>query len=138
MLLVQGYTYCCVGAPLGHLCAHIMCHGILELEKPFSFELHRVERLQLLDIVRSHFPDAEFTFLTTCHTAELTKVGIADEVLHLATTMQFCGFRRSSGRCRQWRYRLAGRGKVLLRVAFLTRRKEHAITRERPRHFEMP
>jgi hypothetical protein len=56
-----------------HWFAHIMCHGILELGKPFeaSFEPHRGEHLHLLDIVRSHFPDAEFAFpdcLSHCRT----------------------------------------------------------------------
>ncbi len=36
--------------------------------------------------------------LTACHTAELTKVSIADEVLHLAAAMQFYGFRRVVGK----------------------------------------
>ena len=79
--------------------AHIVCHGILELGKPFeaSFKLHKGKRLLLLDIVRSQLPNAEFAFLSACHTAELTEKGIADEVLHLAAAMQFCGFRSVVG-----------------------------------------
>jgi len=42
-------------------------------------------------------PDAEFAFLSACHTAELTDESIADEVLHLAAAMQFCGFRSVVG-----------------------------------------
>jgi len=82
-----------------HRFAHIVCHGILELGKPFeaSFKLHRGKRLPLLDIVRSQLPDAEFAFLAACHTAELTDESIADEVLHLAAAMQFCGFRSVVG-----------------------------------------
>lgn len=78
-----------------HRFAHIVCHGILEPGKPFeaSFRLHGGERLLLLDIVRSRLPDAEFAFLSACHTAELTEESIADEVLHLVAAMQFCGFR---------------------------------------------
>jgi CHAT domain-containing protein len=83
----------------GHPFTHIVCHGILELGKPFeaSFKLHRGKRLKLLDIVRSQLPDAEFAFLSACHTAELTDESIADEVLHLAAAMQFCGFRSVVG-----------------------------------------
>jgi CHAT domain-containing protein len=82
-----------------HPFAHIVCHGILEPGKPFeaSFKLHQGKRLQLLDIVRSELPDAEFAFLSACHTAELTDESIADEVLHLAAAMQFCGFRSVVG-----------------------------------------
>jgi CHAT domain-containing protein len=62
-----------------------------------SFKLHGGKRLQLLDIVRSQLPDAEFAFLSACHTAELTDESIADEMLHLAAAMQFCRFRSVVG-----------------------------------------
>ena len=82
-----------------HPFAHIVCHGILEPGKPFeaSFKLHKGKRLPLLDIVRSQHPNAEFAFLSACHTAELTEASIADEVLHLAAAMQFCGYRSVVG-----------------------------------------
>jgi CHAT domain-containing protein len=82
-----------------HQFAHIVCHGMLEPGKPFesSFKLHKGERLQLLDIIQSQLPNAEFAFLSACHTAELTEESIADEVLHLAAAMQFCGFRSVVG-----------------------------------------
>jgi CHAT domain-containing protein len=82
-----------------HQFAHIVCHGILEPGKPFevSFKLHKEKHLQLLYIVQSQLPDAEFAFLSACHTAELTEKNIADEVLHLAAAMQFCGFRSVVG-----------------------------------------
>ena len=82
-----------------HSFAHIVSHGILEPGKPFeaSFKLHRGKRLRLLDIARSRLPNAEFAFLSACHTAELTDESIADEVLHLAAAMQFCGFRSVVG-----------------------------------------
>ena len=47
----------------------------------------------LLDIVRSRLPEAEFAFLSACHTADLTEKSIADQALHLAAAMQCCGFR---------------------------------------------
>ena len=82
-----------------HPFVHIVCHGILEPGKPFetSFKLHKGKRLQLLNIVRSRLPNAEFAFLSACHTAELTGESNADEVLHLAAAMQFCGFRSVVG-----------------------------------------
>ncbi|KAH9005615.1 CHAT domain-containing protein [Lactarius hatsudake] len=79
--------------------AHFACHGVLEVGKPFeaSFELHGGSRLTLLDIVRSRLPDAEFAFLSCCHTAEITEDSVADEALHLTAAMQYCGFRSVVG-----------------------------------------
>ena len=56
-----------------------------------------LQRLTLLEIVRSHLPAAEFAFLSACHTAELTEGSSADEGLHLAAAMQYCGFRSVVG-----------------------------------------
>ncbi|KAH9034008.1 CHAT domain-containing protein [Lactarius deliciosus] len=82
-----------------HRFVHFACHGTLESGKPFdaAFELHGDERLTLLEIVRSRLPTAEFAFLSACHTAELTEESIADEVLHLAAAVQYCGFRSVVG-----------------------------------------
>ena len=82
-----------------HRFAHFICHGILEKEKPFnaSFKLSNGVHLTLLEIVRSRLPDAEFAFLSACHTAELTEGSIADEGLHLAAAVQYCGFRSVVG-----------------------------------------
>jgi hypothetical protein len=82
-----------------HQFVHFVCHGTLEAKKPFDagFELHGNERLTLLDIVRSRLPAAEFAFLAACHTAELTEGSSADEGLHLAAAVQYCGFRSVVG-----------------------------------------
>jgi CHAT domain-containing protein len=82
-----------------HQFVHFVCHGTLEARKPFDagFELYGKERLTLLDIVRSQLPAAEFAFLSACHTAELTAGSSADEVLHLAAAVQYCGFRSVVG-----------------------------------------
>jgi CHAT domain-containing protein/tetratricopeptide (TPR) repeat protein len=79
--------------------AHFACHGELEAGKPFeaSFKLHGGSRLTLLEIVRSRLPDAEFAFLSCCHTAEITEESLADEALHLTAAMQYCGFRSVVG-----------------------------------------
>ncbi|KAF8265180.1 CHAT domain-containing protein [Lactarius quietus] len=81
-----------------HKFAHFVCHGLLETGKPFdaSFDLHGGS-LTLLEIVRSQLPTAEFAFLSACHTAELTEDSVADEGLHLAAAMQYCGFRSVVG-----------------------------------------
>ena len=82
-----------------HRFVHIVCHGLLEPGKPFdsSFKLHQGKRLSLHDIVQSQLPNAEFAFLAACHTAELTDESPADEALHLAAAMQYCGFRSVVG-----------------------------------------
>ena len=82
-----------------HRFVHVVCHGLLERGKPFdsSFKLYQGKRLSLLDIVRSQLPNAEFAFLAACHTAELTNESRADEALHLAAAMQYCGFRSVVG-----------------------------------------
>ena len=82
-----------------HRFIHIVCHGKLEEGKPFdaSFKLYGDKRLSLLDIVRSRLPEADFAFLSACHTAELTEDSIADESIHLTAAMQYCGFRSVVG-----------------------------------------
>jgi CHAT domain-containing protein len=81
-----------------HRFAHFVCHGLLETDKPFdaSLALHK-DNLTLLEIVRSQLPAAEFAFLAACHTAELTEGSAAEEGLHLAAAMQYCGFRSVVG-----------------------------------------
>ncbi|KAI9433436.1 CHAT domain-containing protein [Lactarius psammicola] len=82
-----------------HQFVHFACHGTLEAGKPFEagFELYGCERLTLLEIVRSHLPNAEFAFLSACHTAEITEGSVVDEGLHLAAAVQYCGFRSVVG-----------------------------------------
>jgi len=78
-----------------HWFVHFVCHRNLVAEKPFNafFRLHEGNRLTLLNLIRSRLPTAEFAFLLTCHTAELTEGSIADEGLHLTAAVQYCGFR---------------------------------------------
>ncbi|EJC98971.1 uncharacterized protein FOMMEDRAFT_161183 [Fomitiporia mediterranea MF3/22] len=76
---------------------HFACHGHLG-SGPFdsSFKLSDAG-LTLLDIIRANLPNAEFAFLSACHTAEQDPSGSYDEVLHLAAAVQFCGFRSVIG-----------------------------------------
>ena len=78
---------------------HFACHGVLEAGKPFgsSFILHGGSHFTLLDTVQSRLPNAEFAFLSCCHSAETTDDGIPDEMLHLTAAMQYCGFRSVVG-----------------------------------------
>ncbi|KAL5480870.1 hypothetical protein ACEPAI_9810 [Sanghuangporus weigelae] len=76
---------------------HFVCHGILGKE-PFDSSLKLPGgRLTLLDIVWAHLPNAEFAFLSACHSAEQGPTTALDESLHLSAAMQFCGFRSVVG-----------------------------------------
>ncbi|EJC97783.1 uncharacterized protein FOMMEDRAFT_162602 [Fomitiporia mediterranea MF3/22] len=76
---------------------HFACHGGLD-PKPFDSAFKVSDRgLTLLDIVQANIPNAEFAFLSACHTAEQHYSSIHDEVLHLAAAIQFSGFRSVIG-----------------------------------------
>ncbi|EJD03200.1 uncharacterized protein FOMMEDRAFT_86160 [Fomitiporia mediterranea MF3/22] len=76
---------------------HFVCHGFLE-SKAFGSSFNLSDRgLTMLDIVQTNLPNAEFAFLSACHTAEQHHEGVYDEVLHLAAAMQFSGFRSVIG-----------------------------------------
>jgi CHAT domain-containing protein len=77
-----------------HPWAHFACHGILNAQ-PFhlSFEHHNKEHLTLIDIIKAQLPNAEFAFLSACHTAAGDRHDTPDEVVHLAAALQVCGFR---------------------------------------------
>ncbi|RDB25950.1 hypothetical protein Hypma_006302 [Hypsizygus marmoreus] len=81
-----------------HSWAHFACHGALR-SQPFQslFELQNGETLTLLDIVKARLPRAEFAFLSACHTAAAQDAGTPDEVIHLASALQFSGFRSVVG-----------------------------------------
>ncbi|KAH8105745.1 CHAT domain-containing protein [Phellopilus nigrolimitatus] len=82
-----------------HQWVHFACHGKLNPEEPFlhAFRLHDKDRLTLLDIIQSNLPNAEFAFLSACHSAEQGLDGAIGEVLHLSAAMQFSGFRSVIG-----------------------------------------
>ncbi|KAL5525262.1 hypothetical protein ACEPAF_9132 [Sanghuangporus sanghuang] len=74
----------------------------LPLEEPFNSSLKLLGgKPTLLDIVRANLPNAEFAFLSACHTAERGPEFALDEILHMAAAMQFCGFRSVVGTMRK-------------------------------------
>ncbi|KAF4568161.1 hypothetical protein EYR40_010442 [Pleurotus pulmonarius] len=81
--------------------AHFICHGEISATSPFDSSLHLFEgdRLSLNDIITAHLPDAQFAFLAACHSAEQIVSGpdAPEVVLHLASAMQFSGFRSVIG-----------------------------------------
>ncbi|EJC97657.1 TPR-like protein, partial [Fomitiporia mediterranea MF3/22] len=76
---------------------HFACHGHLG-SRPFDSSFKLADGgLTLLDIIQANVPNAEFAFLSACHTAELSHSGAHDEALHLSAAMQFSGFRSVIG-----------------------------------------
>ncbi|KAF9463759.1 CHAT domain-containing protein [Collybia nuda] len=81
-----------------HSWVHFACHGHQE-EQPFNswFQLYNGEHLTVLDLAKAQIPDAEFAFLSACHSAAGSIYGTPDESIHLAAALQFCGFRSVIG-----------------------------------------
>ncbi|KAJ6492797.1 hypothetical protein C8R47DRAFT_422304 [Mycena vitilis] len=73
---------------------HFACHGSRHPE-PFNsaFELHRGDRVTVLDIAGANLPRAEFAFLSACHTTTAPDIATPDEFITLAAALQFAGFR---------------------------------------------
>ncbi|KAG2092817.1 CHAT domain-containing protein [Suillus discolor] len=68
-----------------------------DLKQPYdSHFVMRDEHLTLLDIMERHIPQAEFAFLSACHTA-VGDEETPDEVIHLAAGIQFSGFKSIIG-----------------------------------------
>ncbi|KAG1787325.1 CHAT domain-containing protein [Suillus plorans] len=76
---------------------HLACHGMPNRKQPFesSFAM-RDGPLMIKDIIRSHWQDPQFAFLSACHTTVGDEKS-PDESIHLAAAIQFCGFRSVIG-----------------------------------------
>ncbi|KAG2122494.1 CHAT domain-containing protein [Suillus clintonianus] len=76
---------------------HLACHGNQDLEQPYNscFSM-RDKPVTLLDIMENNSPQAEFAFLSACHTAVGDK-DTPDEAIHLAAGLQFSGFKSVVG-----------------------------------------
>ncbi|KAG8217995.1 hypothetical protein J3R82DRAFT_6185 [Butyriboletus roseoflavus] len=76
---------------------HLACHGIPNRNQPFksAFALHdghfTIERIS-----RCELENPEFAYLSACHTTVGDEDSL-DEVMHLASAMQFAGFRSVIG-----------------------------------------
>jgi CHAT domain-containing protein len=79
-----------------HSWAHFACHGIQDPQ--LSFILHDDKRVTLLELIKAQLPNAEFAFLSACHSAAGDLRGTPDEIIHLTAALQFCGFRSVVGR----------------------------------------
>ncbi|KAG1802119.1 CHAT domain-containing protein [Suillus plorans] len=76
---------------------HLACHGKQDYEHPSNSRfVMRNKPLTLLDIVENDAPQAEFAFLSGCHAARGDEK-TPDEVIHLASGVQFSGFKSVVG-----------------------------------------
>ncbi|KAG8218000.1 hypothetical protein J3R82DRAFT_6192 [Butyriboletus roseoflavus] len=76
---------------------HLACHGIPNRNQPFksAFALHDGQ-LTIERIIRCELENPEFAYLSACHTTVGDEDSL-DEVMHLASAMQFAGFRSVIG-----------------------------------------
>ncbi|KAG0691457.1 CHAT domain-containing protein [Suillus ampliporus] len=75
---------------------HLACHAT-DREQPYNSHFAmRDQPLTLLDIMENDAPQAEFAFLSACHTA-VGDEKTPDEVIHLAAGLQFSGFKSVIG-----------------------------------------
>ncbi|KAG8218960.1 hypothetical protein J3R82DRAFT_4700 [Butyriboletus roseoflavus] len=76
---------------------HLACHGIPNRKQPFesAFALHD-GRFTIEQIIRCELQNPQFAYLSACHTTVGDEES-PDEVIHLASAMQFAGFRSVIG-----------------------------------------
>ena len=76
---------------------HFACHGLPNQQRPFesAFALHD-GHFTVQRIIGCEFKNPEFVYLSACHTTVGDEES-PDEVIHLASAMQFAGFRSVIG-----------------------------------------
>ncbi|KAF8124578.1 CHAT domain-containing protein [Boletus edulis] len=76
---------------------HLACHGLPNRTQPFesAFALHD-GRFTIQQIMKCDLKNPQFAYLSACHTTVGDEES-PDEVIHLASTMQFVGFRSVIG-----------------------------------------
>ena len=76
---------------------HLACHGLPNRTQPFksAFALHD-GHLTIQRIIGCDLKNPEFAYLSACHTTVGDESSL-DEVIHLASAMQFLGFRSVIG-----------------------------------------
>ena len=81
---------------------HLACYDLPGRKQPLesSFALHD-GRFTVQRIIEYDLRNPEFAYLSACHTMAGDEES-PDEVIHLASAMQFAGFRSVMGRCGGW------------------------------------
>ena len=80
-----------------HQWVHLACHGLPNRKQPFesAFALHD-GRFTVERIIQCDLKHPEFAYLSACHTTVGDEES-PDEIIHLASAMQFAGFRSVIG-----------------------------------------
>ncbi|KAF8436351.1 CHAT domain-containing protein [Boletus edulis BED1] len=92
---------CCISRVAEELCktewVHLACHGLPNRTHPFesAFALHD-GHFTIEQIMRCEPENPQFAYLSACHTT-VGDEDSPDEVIHLASAMQFAGFRSVIG-----------------------------------------
>ncbi|KAG1735373.1 CHAT domain-containing protein [Suillus occidentalis] len=109
---------------------HLACHGKQDCTQPYnSHFVMKDEKLTLLDIMERHVPQAEFAFLSACHTA-VGDEETPDEVIHLAAGLQFSGFKSVVGTL--WQDSKDGGVMDCTKAAWALNRATHAVKTKVP------
>jgi CHAT domain-containing protein len=76
---------------------HLACHGIQHARDPLrsGFIMHD-KMMEVADLIHMNIPNAQLAFLSACETAQ-GDMERPDEVLHLAATMLYVGFKSVVG-----------------------------------------
>jgi CHAT domain-containing protein len=79
----------------GHI-LHLASHGVQEANPLESSFILQDGELCIEDIMKFDLPHAALAFLSACETAK-GDISVPDEMVHLAASMLFCGFRSVIG-----------------------------------------
>jgi tetratricopeptide (TPR) repeat protein len=80
-----------------HSWIHLSCHGLVDHGAPLNSHLTlEGGDLHVQDIIKARLENAEFAFLSACHSAA-GSFAMPDESLHLTSALQFAGFRSVVG-----------------------------------------
>ncbi|KAF9463793.1 CHAT domain-containing protein [Collybia nuda] len=86
-----------------HSWVHFCCHGHLASHSPRDstfqpwFQLHDKESLTVLELSKAQLPDAEFAFLSACHSAEKSVLRSPNLYTKLTAALQFSKFKSVVG-----------------------------------------
>jgi CHAT domain-containing protein len=75
---------------------HLACHGVQAAQPLESCFVLADGKLTIGDLMKLDLPQATFAFLSACQTAK-SNHNHADQTVHLAASMLFCGFRSVVG-----------------------------------------
>jgi CHAT domain-containing protein len=88
---------------------HLACHGLQDSEPLKSALQLQDGKLAIEDIMQLDLPHAVLAYLSACQTAKGDR-NAPDQVVHLAASMLFCGFRSVIGTMWYVLYILTRRG----------------------------